>query len=221
MSRKVWRAASAAVMFGFLFVLAASPAMAHEDRTVGGFEFKVGWGEEPAYAGLKNSVQLILADKTHKPVPDIGDTLKVDVAFGKETKSLPLEPNFEVGEFGDPGDYRAWFIPTRAGRYTFHFTGNVKGQNVDETFTSSDKTFDDLKDPSEVQFPAKDPGNAQLSERIEREIPRLKKENIERASSLKSDLDKTSKTATYEVLGVGVLALIALILGLLGLRRRP
>ena len=29
--------------------------------------------------------------------------------------SSPLEPFFEAGEFGTPGDYRAWFIPTRAG----------------------------------------------------------------------------------------------------------
>ena len=70
------------------------------------------------------------------------------MVFGDaEPLSLSVEPFFEEGEFGTLGDYRAWFIPTSAGQYTFHFTGKIDGQSVDETFTSGPKTFDDVVSP--------------------------------------------------------------------------
>lgn len=214
------RATGAALLVSCLLLLPTLPASAHEGREVGGFHFVVGWGEEPAYAGFKNSVQLMLSDRSDKPVADLGDTLKVEVIFGSEKKSVPLEPNFELGEFGEPGDYRAWLIPTRAGSYTFHFTGNVKGQNIDEKFTSSDKTFDDLKEPTDVQFPAKDPSNAQLSERLQRDTTRLQKEDEARAQTLRSYLTGKANLATYLAIAAGVLAIVGLILGFVGMRRR-
>jgi hypothetical protein len=48
-------------------------------------------------------------------------------------------PFFEVGEWGTPGDYRAFFIPTAPGGYSFHFTGTIKGQKIDQTFKSGPK----------------------------------------------------------------------------------
>src|SRR6266545_3616700 len=50
----------------------------------------------------------------------------------------------KIGGDGTPGDYRAWFIRTAPGPYTFHFTGSIKGQKVDEKFTSSPTTFDEV-----------------------------------------------------------------------------
>ncbi len=101
------------------FVLALSaPAFAHEERTVGAYQIVVGWGDEPAYAGQKNSVQLILATKAGKPVLNLGDSLKVEVVFGEQQMELSFEPAFDVEEgFGTPGDYRAWIIPTTPGTY--------------------------------------------------------------------------------------------------------
>jgi hypothetical protein len=219
MIKRILRATCAALLVSVLFLLPVSPASAHEGREVGGFHFVVGWGEEPAYAGFKNSVQLTLSDRNDKPVVDLGDTLKVAVIFGTETKSVPIEPNFEVGEFGQPGDYRAWLIPTRAGTYTFHFTGKVKGQNVDEKFTSSDKTFDDLKEPTDVQFPAKDPSNAQLSERLQRDVTRAQEADADRAQTLRSDLTSKANLATYLAIVAAVLAIVGLVLGFVVMRR--
>ena len=56
------RRATALVVGGALIVLSATPAYAHERRTVGAYQFTVGWGDEPAYNGYKNSVQLLLSD---------------------------------------------------------------------------------------------------------------------------------------------------------------
>jgi hypothetical protein len=189
-----------------LTVVLAAPAFAHTERTVGKYKVTVGWGEEPTYAGFKNSVQLILTDLKGTPVSDLGDSLKVEVIFSGQTVSLPLETTFDPdsGE-GTPGDYRAWFIPTRPGDYTFHFTGTIHGQKVDQRFTSSETTFDPVKDPTSVQFPAKDPTNGQLSDRIV---------GVDgRTSAAATIADKGKSTAGTAL----ILSIIAVTLGALGL----
>jgi hypothetical protein len=150
--------------------LLASTASAHEGRSQGDLEMVVGFGTEPAYSGQPNSVQLVLVHDG-EPVVDLGDTLDVEVSFGDETMALPLEPNFAVGAFGEPGDYRAWFIPTRPGQYAFHFSGTIDGEEVDETFTSGPRTFSDVQNPADIQFPVQDPSNGELAERIEQRSP--------------------------------------------------
>jgi hypothetical protein len=197
----------AAALLGVL-ALPAPAALAHEGRTQGDLEMEVGFGTEPAYAGQPNSVQLILVHDG-KPVVDLGGTLDVEVSFGDQTQQFTLEPNFAVGEFGDPGDFRAWFIPTRAGRYTFHFTGTIQGEDVDQTFTSGPKTFGDVEDSQQIQFPVQDPTNGELAERIDQEVPRLTSATDEvRAAAAAAD-DDASSAQTF--------AIAALVVGALGL----
>ncbi|MFL6249057.1 MAG: hypothetical protein ACJ75N_00755 [Actinomycetes bacterium] len=113
MRQRILAAMVASTLAGLLIPLLAGPAAAHEATTVGKYHFVVGFGDEPAYAGEKNSVQLLLADANDKPVTDLTDTLKVEVSTGDtEPLALSMEPFFEVGEFGTPGDYRGFFIPT-------------------------------------------------------------------------------------------------------------
>jgi len=195
----------------------AGPASAHEQRKVGNYMLHVGFGDEPAYAGAKNSVQVLISDaKTDKPVTAIGDQLKVDVTQGASSAtddsqklSLNVEPNFEVGEFGTPGDYRAFFIPTIPGTYTFHLTGAINGQKVDEKFTSGPRTFSDAEDPAGVQFPAKEPSGLQLNQRLDREVPRL---NAALAAS-QSRASKAEDAAGQ----ARIIAIVGVVVGVLGL----
>jgi len=188
--------------------LPASVAQAHEERAVGKWHFVVGWGDEPAYAGFKNSVLLFLSDKDDKPVKDLGDTLQVEVIFGTQTKTVPMEPNFEEGEFGTLGDYRGWILPTRPGDYTFHFTGTIKGDKIDARFTSSKTTFDSIVDAAEVQFPAKDPSNADLATRFDREFPRIESREATLTASVKDARNTASQGRALAIAGlaIGVLA---------------
>ncbi len=50
---------------GLMLGLASSPAWAHQHRHVGGIETTVGWGDEPAFAGFKNSISFRAA----RPAP--------------------------------------------------------------------------------------------------------------------------------------------------------
>jgi hypothetical protein len=63
-------------------------------------------------------------------------------------------------------------MPTRAGAYTFHFSGTIKGEAIDVSSTCSDKTFACVTDAADLQFPVKDPSSGQLADRMSRGFPR-------------------------------------------------
>ena len=182
--------------------LIAAPALAHEEREVGSYTLAVGFGDEPAYAGFENSVQMFLHDGNDRPVTDLGPTLQVEVEFGDQTMPpMTMEPNFEIGESGIPGDYRAFFIPTRPGDYTFHLTGEIKGQAVDESFTSSPTTFASVQEPSSVQFPAKDPSTGELAQRLDRQLPRVQRSA---EAAVRAARDDASSARTLGLVGIAL-----------------
>lgn len=155
--------ALAVVVTALIAMAVVQPAGAHETRETGEYTAVVGWANEPAYLGFPNAVNLRLSDPAGGPVEGLGDELQVEVLFGDETTGLmPLEAAFD-----EPGLYRADVIPTRAGTYSFHFTGTVGGEPYDETFTSGEDTFDQPKNTAEVSFPAQDPTNGELAQSIE------------------------------------------------------
>jgi hypothetical protein len=200
-----------ALGLGVLLVGAwAGPAGAHEGKQVGRYRFVVGFGDEPAYAGQKNSVQLLLSDARGKPVTNLGDTLEVMVMAGRQTQDLALEPFFEVGEFGTPGDYRAFFIPSTPGTYTFHFHGIIAGQKVEQDFTSGPKTFGNVQDPAQATFPKlNQPSNAQIAQRLDRETARL--------DSAAGVSERHMRETSSRVTVLSILGPFGLLLGLFGM----
>lgn len=220
MRTRITAAAAALPLAGLLLRLLASPAAAHEDRQVAGYDFVVGFGNEPAYAGVPNSVQLILS-RGGKPVTDLKDTLKVAVSTGDaQAKEMAMRPNFAVGGYGEPGDYRADFIPTTAGSYTFQFTGTIKGTKVDQRFTPSPTGFDEVTDPAEVQYPVADPSGTQVAGRLDRETVRL---NTALAAKRDTARDQPASARTLAVIAlvVGAAGLLAAVaVGAMALRRR-
>jgi hypothetical protein len=195
--------AATAVVFAAGIVLGITPASAHEHRHIQGdkYELTVGWGDEPTYTGFKNSVTLRILDHSagNKPVADLKD-LEVQVKTGNETVDLTLNQ-----AFGEPGLYEATLVPTRAGTYSFKFTGAINGQAFDETFASGEDTFDSPKDPTEVQFPAKDPTPGQLAERLDRESTRV--ETLQPIAADAEDKASTANTLAIAALVVGASAL--------------
>lgn len=192
-----------AVVVGLIApMLLGDPAAAHETRKVGDYTFVVGWYNEPAFADVPNGPEVtIIKGPREDPVVEDVD-LDVEVVFGEEHRTFEVEPAFVVGIFGEPGNYNADTFPTRPGQYSFHFTGTVEGQDVDETFTSGEQTFSDVNDPAEVAFPAADPNNAQL------------------ASRLDGTADDVSSARTLGLIGVIVGAAALLTAGLVLFRKR-
>ncbi len=209
-----------AAALGATILLGAAPALAHEERTVGDLDVEVGWGTEPAYSGEVNSVQLLLSHGG-EPVTDLGDTLDLEVTFGDRSTTLTLEPFFGEGE-GTPGDYRAWFIPTAPGQYSFHFSGTIDREDFDETFTSGPSTFDDVENPQSVEFPVKQPSTEELVARLDREVPRLTSSIDDVQSSAQAAADDASSAKTLGLIGliVGAVGLIVAIIALVSSRRK-
>lgn len=195
-----------------LILLPAAPAAAHETRVVGDIVMTVGFGNEPAFAGQPNEVSLSLAERRSEDPIVEGVDVDVEVSFGEESTTMEMEPAFVVGVFGEPGLYRATLLPSRAGDYTFHFTGSVGDQEIDESFTSGDDTFSPARDPAEVAFPAQDPSNAELADRLERETTRV-------AAAAESESAQARTLAIVALVAGGLGLIIGLILGGLALRR--
>lgn len=208
------RLAAAALGTALLVGPLAGSALAHERRTVGPVQMVVGWANEPAYAGFLNAVQLRVSDDAG-PITDVGDALKVEVTFGDQK----IGPLAMAAAFGSPGEYRSAMVPTRPGTYTFRFVGTVKGQQIDQSFTSSERTFDSPKETADIEFPVKDPSRGQLASRVDRIEPRVDQVR----SAVESDVDDAKSAASWAT----ALAVVGLLVGLAGVafgvsaRRRP
>ena len=215
--RKSAALAIAAGALAALVFLPGAPAFAHEIRNVGKYQFTVGFGVEPAYLDQKNYVQFFLHDRaTGKPITNLSDSLKVAVQFGSQSIKLPLEPSFDPDTgLGTPGEYDAFFFPTAPGKYTFHFTGSIEGQKVDESFTSGPTTFSEVEDPSSVQFPVKVPTVGEVGQLVQNQGQRL-------TAQISTASDDASSAKTLGLIGiiVGAIGLLTAAGALVVARRR-
>jgi YtkA-like len=211
-------AAIAAALAVLLVPVLAVPAFAHGEHKVANYTFVVGFGTEPAYAGAANSVQMTISNNG-KPVTD-AKGLKVAVTTGDaEAKEMTLEPYFGQG-WGEQGDYRAFFIPTAPGAYTFHVTGTLGGKKIDRSFTSGKDGFDEVTDPAEVQYPIQEPAGSELATRVERETARINSALAAERDQAREDADSARQLATIGLV-VGALGLLAAIgVGVFALRRK-
>jgi hypothetical protein len=219
MLRPVARVVAATVATAAVLLATATPALAHEVRKVGAYQLTVGWQHEPAYAGTENAVQVFVHDATGSPVDDLGTpvSLKVQVVYGSATSPyLELEPSFDADTgLGTHGEFDAAITPTQPGNYTFHFTGSIRGQRIDERFTSSPSTFAPVASPSSAEFPTKVPSPAEQAAAITRLQDQVA------ASSSSADSAKSAATAATVVAVVAVVvALVAGGIALAALRSR-
>lgn len=107
--------------------------------------------------------------------------------------------------FGDAGHYKAEFIPTSPGPYRFRFFGDIEGTQINESFESSNTTFDEVTPANDVQFPV------QLA--APRETENAARGALDAATSATQDANDASTTATTAT----ILGVIAVVLGLGGL----
>ena len=208
---------TAALVFCLLGVLTA-PALAHETATAGDLALEVGWGTEPAYQGLLNTVQLIVTHAADgDPVNDPGARLTATITYGDQSQEFALTPTYDAeAGTGTPGEYAALVIPTAPGDYTFHVTGKVRGVKVDLKVESSPTTFSPVEDASAVQFPVKVPASDQVAERLDKELPRMA------AAADVADVESqvsSAKTLGYVGIAVGVAGIVLAAVALLARRR--
>lgn len=179
-------------------ITAASPVAAHGGREVAGYDFTVGFMNEPVFTGQSSGLEF-LVERDGQPVEGLEETLAAEVTHGGQTRTLDLSPRF-----GEAGWYQSVFFPTAAGRYAFRIHGTIDGTDVDETFTSGVDGFGDVAEVAGGQFPVQLPP----------------------AGDVAADAEAGAGAATTATIGL-VLGAAGLLVGLLALgmalagRRRP
>lgn len=116
------------------------------------------------------------------------------------SKVLDLEE-----DFNQQGDYFAEFIPTAPGAYVFRIFGDIDGQKVDESFESSNTTFDEVTPANEIQFP------------VQIAAPREVENAARGALIAANEAGVTATNAEESVSNATLLSSISLILALVGL----
>lgn len=181
-----------------LVLLSAGLVGAHEARTVAGYDLEVGFIGEPVYVGDKSGLEFFV-HKGDAPVEGLDKTITAEVVYQGQSRPLPVTARED-----DPGAYESVFIPTAAGAYTFHLTGTIEGQSIDESFTSSATGFNEVQEVAAGQFPVQFPALAEL------------------AADAKAGKDAASRVTIATGLGVaGVLVGLVGVGLALAARRRP
>ena len=107
--------------------------------------------------------------------------------------------------------------PSQPGKYTFHFTGTVDGEKIDEEMTSGPKTFYEVTDLAESEFPAVNaPSGDELATRIDQEAARTDEAVAAAKAEAASAEDAASSARTVAIIGVivGAIGVIAAIIAL-------
>jgi hypothetical protein len=189
-------------------------ASAHAVRPAGQYTLAIGWAHEPTFVGEPNAVQVIVKDAKGSPVTDLGlDDLKVTVSLGNASVGpMSLEPRFDPDTgLGTPGDYEAAIIPTVTGDYTFHVTGTIHGQAVDQTVTAGPNTFDTVKSAQDLEFPTKVPALSDLATEVGRVNARVQSA-LTAAGSAGNDARSAQDAATRAT----IIAIVAIVLAMVG-----
>jgi hypothetical protein len=202
---------------GALLVLAAGPASAHVEEHVSPYHMEVGFLDEPAISGFQNGVFFEVTNVSNGAPVDVGDSLKVSVGFGDQTMDLSFEPIPD-----NPGQYVAAFIPTQPGAYTFAFSGDLNGTPVDLSITSGPQTFDEVQNPTDLQFPVKVPSVTDVATKLDRETARVTSAAEAARQTAQGVKDDAGTATTLAIVGIvaGVLGLVVATVALVAGRRR-
>jgi hypothetical protein len=203
---------AAGALASALTLAAALPATAHEGDQIGDLSVEVGFAIEPVFTGQANAALIQLAHDGD-PVMDLREMTVVVSTGDQESEPMNLEPAFFIEdgqvESGTPGEYRASFVPTQPGTYSFHFVGSVDGEKFDEEYTSGPKTFDDVQDVAAASFPqVTAPSSEDLATRITQESERT-------AASVQA-AESAAVSAADDASGARTLGLIGIVVGALG-----
>jgi len=155
--RRLRAVAAAGVASAFLLLATVVPAFAHQQVDFGPYHLEIGFIDEPVYVGDKSGLEFDVF-KGSDPVAGLEQTLKAQVIYQGQTRDLDIQPETDDSD----NFYRAYFIPTAAGPYTFHIYGTIEGMPFDNSYTSSPTGFDEVQDAAPGEFPVQLPTLAEL-----------------------------------------------------------
>ena len=131
---------------------------------------------------------------------------------------MPLEPYFG-DDWGTPGDYRSFFVPTQPGPTPSPSRASSAPRRSTWSIPSGPETFGDVNDPAKSALPAvKDPTTGQLAQRLDREATRVNG-TMAVAAAAQRDAEDAAGQARMLALGGLLVGAVGLVLGGLALAR--
>ena len=121
--------------------------------------------------------------------------------------------NMSLHAFGEPGKYKADFIPTASGQYVFHFIGTIEGKLLDERFESGVGTFDDVQPATAIQFPESAASTRELEAAVRGALESAQQAQdtalaLEAAADSAKDSASTATTLALAGIAVGAIGII-------------
>lgn len=117
----------AASIMASMWLVAAQPVLAHEERVAGRYTLLVGLIGEPFFQGSRSGFEFWLTDAGRR-VGGADRTLRADVIREGVTRSLGII------EREDAGHYEAAFSAPAEASYELRIVGTIEGQSIDESF---------------------------------------------------------------------------------------
>ena len=120
---------------------------------------------------------------------------------------------------GEPGKYKADFIPTASGQYVFHFYGAIEGMLLDERFESGVGRFDDVQPATAIQFPETAASSRELESAVRGALDSAQKAEdhalsaIDAATSVR---EEASAANTLAIAGI-VVGAVGIVIGAAGM----
>lgn len=98
------------------------------------YQFIVGSSNEPVVVDEMTAIDFraYIVDETNRPIKGLEDTVEVEISSDDKEKVMPLLALKE-----NPGNYKAYFIPTLETALTYRFFGTVEDIKIDMSFTCS------------------------------------------------------------------------------------
>jgi len=130
------------ITFALLLLFALTLVSGHQSKTYGNWKLSVGFLVEPAWSLGRNGVDLTI---TLNNTAFAGATVSAVVTYGSNSTTYALS-----AVYGSAGKYKAEFIPTKSGSYSFSFIGTLSQPNevdlvmdgsANYTFICSGSTF--------------------------------------------------------------------------------
>jgi hypothetical protein len=116
-----------AIVIASMWLVAAQPALAHEERAAGRYTLLVGLIGEPFLQGPRFGFEFWVTEAGRR-VDGLERTLRAEVIRDGLARTLPIV------EREDAGHYEAEFKAPDDGAYALRLVGTVEGQVIDESF---------------------------------------------------------------------------------------
>ena len=113
---------------------------------------------------------------------------------------------------GEPGKYKADFIPTASGQYVFHFFGAIEGMLLDERFESGVGRFDDVQPANAIQFPESAASSRELEAAVRGAL-----ESAQKAQDTALAVESAASSAQDGASAATALAIAGIVVGAVGI----